>query len=72
MRNLLILFIIPFLFLCKAENQSKEDSNSIFLNLGLMFQRNNRLTISGVAVKGIVKTAKVNVNPLFKWQYNSI
>lgn len=64
MRNLLILFIIPFLFLCKAENQSKEDSNSIFLNLGLMFQRNNRLTISGVAVKGIVKTAKVNVNPL--------
>ncbi|HRG48761.1 MAG TPA: putative Ig domain-containing protein, partial [Leptospiraceae bacterium] len=64
MRNLLILFIIPFLFLCKAENQSKEDSNSIFLNLGLMFQRNNRLTISGVAVKGIVKTAKVNINPL--------
>ncbi|HRG47685.1 MAG TPA: hypothetical protein PLX69_08900 [Leptospiraceae bacterium] len=66
MRNLLIVFIIAFLFSCKTENQSSLDSESTFLNLGLLFQRSNRLTISGVAVKGIVKNGIVTVSPLNK------
>lgn len=64
MRKLLILFIILFLSACKVSNSSKEDSESIFMNLGLLGIRSNKLTISGTAVKGILKNAIVTVNPL--------
>ena len=63
MQKLLIFIIIPFLLLCKVEGFSG-DKASIFQSLSLLMIRNNRATISGTAVKGIVKNGIVTISPL--------
>ncbi|MBK6604196.1 MAG: putative Ig domain-containing protein [Leptospiraceae bacterium] len=66
MRNLFVLILISLFTFCKGSTNSEEDKNSILTNLGIMSQRSNRLTISGTAVKGIVKNAIVTVSSLNK------
>ncbi len=64
MRKLFIFLLILVFLLCKDSAKSKEDSDSILINLSLLLRRSNQLTISGTAVKGIIKNATVTVNPL--------
>lgn len=61
--SIIIILILPF---CKMGNQSNEDLKSILLNFGLLLQRSNRVTVSGTAVKGVVKNAKVIINSIAK------
>lgn len=51
---------------CSNSQSSKEDAMSIFQNLGLFFMRGNKLTVTGTAVKGIIRNAIVTINPLTK------
>ncbi|MBP7284867.1 MAG: hypothetical protein KBA66_24995, partial [Leptospiraceae bacterium] len=61
------LFIVIFLTFCNLGiHNTKEDSESLFTNLGLLFSRANRLTVSGSAVKGIVKNGKVSISTVEK------
>ena len=63
MRKLSLLILILSQFL-GCQNNNKEDIVSIFTNLSLFLFRANKLTLSGTAVKGIVKNAVVTVTPL--------
>lgn len=66
-KNLLLLLIISLLPLCKQGTaNTKEDKESLFANFGLLFNRSNRLTVSGSAVKGIIKNGKVSISTLGK------
>ncbi|MBK7057239.1 MAG: hypothetical protein IPH52_19750 [Leptospiraceae bacterium] len=62
MIKLLILSIFPILLSCGKI--AEESNNSVFQNISLMLFRNSKLTVSGTAVKGIVKNGIVVVNPL--------
>lgn len=62
----MIVVLLPLFILCKDKTQSKEDTQSILVNIGLILDRSNRLNVSGTAVKGILKNASVVVNPLNK------
>ena len=62
MIKLLILSLFPFLLSCGKI--AEESNNSVFQNISLMLFRNSKLTVSGTAVKGIVKNGIVVVNPL--------
>ena len=64
MKKYFAIILVPLLLLCNKSENSKEDLDSISLNAGLLLQRSGRLTIAGTAVKGILKNAKVVVNPL--------
>ncbi|HRG47684.1 MAG TPA: NHL repeat-containing protein [Leptospiraceae bacterium] len=66
MNRIIILFSIFFLFECNKASLNQDDSNSILLNIGRLYQLNQRLTVSGTAVKGIIKNANVTINPLNK------
>ena len=64
---LLLLLILSLLSLCKPGTiNTKEDKESLFTNFGLLFNRSNRLTVSGSAVKGIIKNGKVSISTLGK------
>ena len=59
--------ILSLLSLCKPGTiNTKEDKESLFTNFGLLFNRSNRLTVSGSAVKGIIKNGKVSISTLGK------
>jgi hypothetical protein len=60
MKTLLFLLLITF----NCKEKLTQDAQSILTNLTLLQYRNNKVTISGSAVKGIVKTAKVNISLL--------
>lgn len=62
MQKLIILFLVSYFLNCKIEN----GTSSLKSDLGLFFARSNRLTVSGTAVKGIVKNGSVIINPLNK------
>jgi|JI10StandDraft_1071094.scaffolds.fasta_scaffold166045_2 hypothetical protein len=62
--KLLILFLFPLLLSCGKIVNANESNNSVFQNISLMLFRNSKLTVSGTAVKGIVKNGIVVVNPL--------
>ncbi len=64
MRLVVFIFFLSFFISCNVDTNSKEDKVSILQNMSLLFMRNNKLTISGTAVKGIVKNAIVTVTPL--------
>lgn len=64
MKKYFAIILVPLLLLCNKSENSKEDLDSISLNAGLLLQRSGRLIIAGTAVKGILKNAKVVVNPL--------
>ncbi|MBL0263645.1 MAG: DUF1566 domain-containing protein [Leptospiraceae bacterium] len=61
------LFIVIFFTFCNLGNHNtKEENESLFTNFGLLFSRANRLTVSGSAVKGIVKNGKVLISTIGK------
>ena len=64
MLKILIIILIPFLFSCKDIRVNKEDTNSILENLNLLIYRNSRATVSGTAIKGIVKQGSVIISQL--------
>jgi hypothetical protein len=59
MHVVVILFFLSFIISCKVNSNSKEERDSILQNMSLHFKRNNKLTIAGTAVKGIIKNAIV-------------
>jgi hypothetical protein len=61
-----ILFIIWLLFFvnCKGLNTQKEDTKSFLESLTILIINLNRITLSGQAVKGIIKNGSVNISPL--------
>ncbi len=62
--KLLIVFFISLLVSCGKFSNVSGDDNSIFQNFTLTLFRNNKLTIGGTALKGIVKNATVTISPL--------
>ena len=60
--KLLFLSLFPILLSCGKI--AEESNNSVFQNISLILFRNSKLTVSGTAVKGIVKNGIVVVNPL--------
>ena len=46
--------------LCRDKALSKDDKQSIFTNILLLMDKNNRLNVSGTAVKGILKNTEKN------------
>ncbi|MDX1961289.1 MAG: hypothetical protein SFU98_22160 [Leptospiraceae bacterium] len=59
--RLLILTLLIFI-LDNCETKSK--NSDLELNLGLLAYRGNRISLSGSAVKGLIKKGEVNVYPL--------
>lgn len=66
MKRIIIIFLVLLFILCRDKALSKDDKQSIFTNMLLLMDKNNRLNVSGTAVKGILKNASVVVNPLNK------
>ena len=64
MRNLSIILIILILATCKASNGQKEEKKSLIESLSIFFLNANRISISGQAVKGIIKNGNVDITPL--------
>ncbi len=58
-----ILFLIFNLLLCK-EKLDPEEKNSLITNLFLLNARKDRVTLSGTAVKGIIKNAEVKIHSI--------
>jgi len=58
MKNITLLIILSLLSFCSREK------DSIALDAGLLLARNNKLTVTGTAVKGIIKDGTVTVTPL--------
>lgn len=66
MKKIMVFFLLLLLILCEDKTLSKDDKKSIFTNILLLIDKNNRLNVSGTAVKGILKNASVVVYPLNK------
>lgn len=66
MRKTVSLTAILLVSFCKLDSQSGGNSVSVFQNLGILLTRSSRLTVSGTAVKGIIKNGKVTVSRVSK------
>lgn len=67
--RILLLFIMIFLLVgCNPSGLNKKDDNSksLLAQFGLLFVRSNRASVSGTAVKGIVKNGFVTATSLGK------